>query len=83
MSPTPIVLTELLRDLHRPQPARYGALPERRRQAMDARADGGWQPLSRKRTVSRALRAYAALARSAAFSAVRDPALVEGRGREG
>jgi dihydroxy-acid dehydratase len=56
---------------------------ERRRQAMDARADGGWQPLSRKRTVSRALRAYAALARSAAFGAVRDPALIEGRGRAG
>jgi dihydroxy-acid dehydratase len=50
---------------------------ERRRQAMTTRADGGWKPLSRKRTVSRALRAYAALARSAAFGAVRDPALVE------
>jgi len=50
---------------------------ERRRQAMDTRADGGWKPLSRKRTVSRALRAYAALARSAAFGAVRDPELVE------
>jgi dihydroxy-acid dehydratase len=49
---------------------------ERRRQAMQAREDGGWQPLSRKRTVSRALRAYAALVRSAAFGAVRDPALV-------
>lgn len=50
-----------------------------RRQAMHARADGGWQPVSRKRAVSRALRAYAALARSAAFGAVRDPALVERR----
>ena len=50
---------------------------ERRRQAMQARADGGWKPVSRKRTVSRALRAYAALARSAAYGAVRDPALVE------
>jgi dihydroxy-acid dehydratase len=54
---------------------------ERRRQAMRAREDGGWKPLSRKRTVSRALRAYAALARSAAFGAVRDPSLVEGRPR--
>lgn len=44
---------------------------------MQARADGGWKPVSRKRTVSRALRAYAALTRSAAFGAVRDPALVE------
>jgi dihydroxy-acid dehydratase len=50
---------------------------ERRRRAMHTRADGGWKPLSRKRTVSRALRAYAALARSAAFGAVRDPTLVE------
>jgi dihydroxy-acid dehydratase len=50
---------------------------EQRRQAMQSRADGGWQPVSRKRSVSRALRAYAALARSAAFGAVRDPALVE------
>jgi dihydroxy-acid dehydratase len=50
---------------------------ERRRQAMLARSDGGWQPLDRKRTVSRALRAYASLVRSAAFGAVRDPELVE------
>jgi dihydroxy-acid dehydratase len=48
-----------------------------RRAAMVARADGGWKPLARERTVSRALRAYAALARSAAHGAVRDPALVE------
>ena len=50
---------------------------ERRRQAMQVREDGGWKPLSRKRTVSRALRSYAALVRSAAFGAVRDPSLVE------
>jgi dihydroxy-acid dehydratase len=50
---------------------------ERRHHAMQARGDGAWKPLSRKRTVSRALRAYAALARSAAYGAVRDPALVE------
>lgn len=50
---------------------------ERRRRAMQAREDGGWKPVSRKRTVSRALRSYAALTRSAAFGAVRDPSLVE------
>ncbi len=47
-----------------------------RRAAMDAREDGGWRPENRDRTVSRALRAYGALARSAAFGAVRDPSLV-------
>jgi dihydroxy-acid dehydratase len=46
-----------------------------RRAVMNAR-DDGWQP-QRDRVVSRALRAYGALARSAAFGAVRDPALVE------
>jgi dihydroxy-acid dehydratase len=44
-----------------------------RRQAMDARADGGWKPVDRSRKVSRSLQAYAALARSASFGAVRDP----------
>jgi len=44
-----------------------------RRQAMDARADGGWLPVDRDRVVSRALQAYAAFARSASFGAVRDP----------
>ncbi len=44
-----------------------------RRDAMNARADGGWKPENRDRTVSRALQAYAALTRSAAFGAVRDP----------
>ena len=43
-----------------------------RRKAMNARPDGGWRP-DRERHVSRALKAYAALARSAAFGAVRDP----------
>jgi dihydroxy-acid dehydratase len=56
---------------------------ERRRAAMNARADGGWKPADRKREVSRALRAYAALARSAAHGAVREPALLEGRRRRG
>jgi dihydroxy-acid dehydratase len=46
-----------------------------RRAAMDARSDG-WQP-KRDRKVSRALRAYAALARSAAFGAVRDPSVLD------
>ncbi len=44
---------------------------DRRRAAMEARADA-WQP-RRDRRVSRALRAYGALVRSAAFGAVRDP----------
>ncbi|MDP6343396.1 MAG: dihydroxy-acid dehydratase [Alphaproteobacteria bacterium] len=52
---------------------------ERRHQAMNAREDGGWRPVNRDRSVSRALRAYAALARSAAFGAVRDPAVLEAR----
>jgi dihydroxy-acid dehydratase len=51
---------------------------ERRRAAVRARGDAAWSPRARKRQVSRALRAYAALARSASFGAVRDPALVEG-----
>ena len=50
----------------------------RRRQAMSLRNDGGWKPRERSRRVSRALRAYAVLARSAAFGAVRDPSLVDG-----
>ncbi len=46
---------------------------ERRHQAMQAREDGGWRPGNRDRKVSRALRAYARFARSAAYGAVRDP----------
>ena len=38
---------------------------------MNARADGGWLPTNRDRTVGRALQSYAALTRSAAFGAVR------------
>ncbi|MBX3483995.1 dihydroxy-acid dehydratase [Phenylobacterium sp.] len=53
------------------------AVPEaeldRRRAAMDARADGGWRPAAaRPRRVSQALQAYAALTTSAARGAVRD-----------
>jgi dihydroxy-acid dehydratase len=50
---------------------------ERRRAAMLARGAAAWTPATRKRQVSRALRAYAALARSASHGAVRDPSLVE------
>ncbi|MBT7758676.1 MAG: dihydroxy-acid dehydratase, partial [Rhodospirillaceae bacterium] len=52
---------------------------ERRHQAMNAREDGGWKPGHRERKVSRALRSYAALARSAAYGAVRDPGLIDGQ----
>jgi dihydroxy-acid dehydratase len=50
---------------------------ERRRAAMLTRGAAAWTPRERKRQVSRALRAYAALARSASHGAVRDPSLVE------
>src|SRR5499426_477308 len=48
-----------------------------RRAAMLTRGAAAWTPRARKRQVSRALRAYAALARSASHGAVRDPSLVE------
>ncbi len=51
---------------------------ERRRTAMLTRGAAAWTPRERKRQVSRSLRAYAALAKSASYGAVRDPALVEG-----
>jgi dihydroxy-acid dehydratase len=51
---------------------------ERRRVAMLTRGAAAWSPRERKRQVSRALRAYAALAKSASHGAVRDPSLVEG-----
>ncbi len=43
-----------------------------RRSAMEAKGDAAWRPGSRQRNVSGALRAYAALATSAAKGAVRD-----------
>jgi dihydroxy-acid dehydratase len=43
-----------------------------RREAMAARGARAWQPVARDRTVSQALRAYAALTTSAARGAVRD-----------
>jgi dihydroxy-acid dehydratase len=50
----------------------------RRRAAMVARgAETAWKPVGRKRVVSQALRAYAAMATSAARGAVRDVAQVE------
>jgi len=44
----------------------------RRRAAMEARGEAAWQPVSRERSVSQALQAYAALTTSAARGAVRD-----------
>ncbi len=44
----------------------------RRRQAMDAKGENAWKPVSRNRSVSTALQAYAALTTSAAKGAVRD-----------
>jgi len=44
----------------------------RRRAAMQARGEDAWQALGRERPVSQALRAYAAMATSAARGAVRD-----------
>ena len=44
----------------------------KRRSAMDARGETAWKPLSRKRYVSGALRAYAAMTTSASRGAVRD-----------
>ncbi|MDH3236690.1 MAG: dihydroxy-acid dehydratase [Alphaproteobacteria bacterium] len=45
---------------------------EQRRAAMDAKGKDGWKPADRKREVTTALKAYAALATSAAKGAVRD-----------
>ncbi|WP_018078274.1 dihydroxy-acid dehydratase [Thiobacillus denitrificans] len=50
---------------------------ERRRAAMDARGAAAWKPVNRVRSVSAALRAYAAMTTSAAFGAVRDVSQVE------
>lgn len=51
----------------------------RRRLAMEARGAKAWQPASRNRIVSAALRAYAAMTTSAAKGAVRDVSQVERR----
>ncbi|WP_048758082.1 dihydroxy-acid dehydratase domain-containing protein, partial [Afipia felis] len=44
---------------------------DRRRKAMDARGNEAWRPAPRKRRVTTALKAYAALTTSAALGAVR------------
>jgi len=44
---------------------------QRRREAMRKRGERAWKPLNRKRNVSTALRAYAAMTTSAAYGAVR------------
>ena len=44
---------------------------------MQAKGAGAWQPESRERVVSQALRAYAALTTSAARGAVRDLSQLE------
>ncbi len=52
---------------------------KKRRKAMDAKGKTAWTPVGRKRVVSTALKAYAAMATSAARGAVRD---VTGLGRK-
>ena len=47
---------------------------------MEARGAQAWRPVKRERTVSAALRAYAAMTTSAAFGAVRDVTQVEKKG---
>ena len=49
----------------------------KRREAMEARGKDAWKPASRKRVVSTALRAYAAMTTSAHTGAVRDVTQVE------
>ena len=48
-----------------------------RREAMEARGKAAWKPFGRKRHISPALRAYAALTTNAARGAVRDVAQIE------
>jgi len=50
---------------------------ERRRAVMKAKGADAWKPVNRQRTVSAALRAYAAMTTSAAKGAVRDVSQVE------
>jgi len=47
-----------------------------RQKAMEARGDKAWKPMNRKRAVSAALKAYAAMASSADKGAVRDLSLI-------
>ena len=48
-----------------------------RREAMQAKGAAAWKPAARDRHVSKALRAYAALATSASRGAVRDLSRIE------
>lgn len=48
-----------------------------RREAMDAKGAAGWKPVNRKRVVSNALKAYAAMTTSASKGAVRDVSQLE------
>jgi dihydroxy-acid dehydratase len=52
-----------------------------RREAMEAGGAAAWKPFGRKRAVSPALRAYAALTTNAARGAVRDVGQIERQGR--
>ena len=49
----------------------------KRRAAMEAKGSAAWKPVGRKREISQALRAYAAMTTSAAKGAVRDVSQVE------
>ena len=55
---------------------------ENRRKAMDAKGSRAWKPATRQRVVSQALKAYAAMATSAARGAVRDVSQVERKALE-
>jgi dihydroxy-acid dehydratase len=48
-----------------------------RRAAMEAKGDNAWKPVARERSVSPALRAYAAMTTSAARGAIRDVSQIE------
>ncbi len=50
----------------------------KRRAAMEARGENAWKPVGRRRYVSSALRAYAAMTTSASRGAVRDVSRVKG-----
>jgi dihydroxy-acid dehydratase len=54
-----------------------------RRNRMEARGEAPWKPLQRERPVSQALRAYAAMATSAARGAVRDANKLYGKRETG
>jgi dihydroxy-acid dehydratase len=54
-----------------------------RRNRMETRGEDAWKPLQRERHVSQALKAYAAMATSAARGAVRDVAKLGGRAQSG